>query len=95
MMGMMMPETCGAVFKRQVINLRSCCIWLVDSVENMMMHGIANSKLKSLKTYLYERLYLRTISVYICLFDVELPEGYPKRTEICRNVSKLPVKLYL
>jgi hypothetical protein len=33
MMGMMMPETCWAVFKRQVINLRICCIWLVDSVE--------------------------------------------------------------
>jgi len=30
MMGMRMPETCGAVFKRQVINLRNCCIWLVD-----------------------------------------------------------------
>jgi len=30
-MGMRMPETCWAVFKRQVINLRSCCIWLVDT----------------------------------------------------------------
>ena len=37
-----MPETCWAVFKRQVINLRSCCILLVDSVESMMMHGLAN-----------------------------------------------------
>jgi len=35
MMGMRMPETCWAVFKRQVINLRSCCILFVDSVENM------------------------------------------------------------
>jgi hypothetical protein len=33
MMGMRMPETCWAVSKRQVINLRSCCILLVDSVE--------------------------------------------------------------
>ena len=33
MMGMRMPETCWAVFKWQVINLRSCCVWLVDSVE--------------------------------------------------------------
>jgi len=31
-------------FKRQVINLRNCCIWLVDSVESMMMHGLANPK---------------------------------------------------
>jgi len=33
-MGMRMPKTCWAVFKWQVINLRICCIWLVDSVEN-------------------------------------------------------------
>jgi hypothetical protein len=29
----MMPETCWAVHKRQIINLRSCCIWLVDLFE--------------------------------------------------------------
>jgi len=45
MMGMRMPETCWAVSKRQVINLRSCCILLVDSVECMMMHGLANPKI--------------------------------------------------
>ena len=33
MMGMRMPETCWTVFKQQVINLRNCCIWLVDSFE--------------------------------------------------------------
>jgi hypothetical protein len=44
MMGMRMPETCWAVFKWQVINLRSCCIWLVDSVESMKMQGLANPK---------------------------------------------------
>jgi hypothetical protein len=33
MMGMRMPETFWAVFKRQVINLKNCCIWLVDSFE--------------------------------------------------------------
>jgi len=43
MMDMRMPET-RAVFKRQVINLRNCCIWLVDSFECMMMHGLANPK---------------------------------------------------
>jgi hypothetical protein len=32
-MGMRMPETCWAVFKWQVINLRICCILLVDLVE--------------------------------------------------------------
>ena len=43
-MGTRMPEIRWAVFKRQVINLRICCIWLVDSVESMMMHGLANPK---------------------------------------------------
>jgi len=33
MMGVRTPETCWAVHKRQVINLRSCCIWLVDLFE--------------------------------------------------------------
>ena len=38
MMGMRMPKTCWAVFKWQVINLRSCCIWMVDSVEKVSSH---------------------------------------------------------
>jgi hypothetical protein len=37
MMGMRMPETCWDVFKRQVINLRSCCISLANSVESHRM----------------------------------------------------------
>jgi hypothetical protein len=53
MMGMRMPETCGAVFIRQVINLRSCCIWLVDSVESTMMHGLANPKKYERKSSIY------------------------------------------
>jgi len=33
MMGVRTPETCWAVHKRQVINLRNCCIYLVDLFE--------------------------------------------------------------
>ena len=44
MMGMRVPKTCWAVFKRQVINMRNFHIWLVDSFESMMMHGLANPK---------------------------------------------------
>jgi len=44
MMGMRMPETCWAVFKRQAINLRDWCIWLVDLFECMMLHGHTNPK---------------------------------------------------
>jgi hypothetical protein len=50
-MGMRMPETCWAVFKRQIINLRSCCIWLVDSIESMVMHGLANPKCQWIFTF--------------------------------------------
>jgi hypothetical protein len=45
MMGMRMSETCRAVFKLQAINLRNCCIWLVDSFDCMMVHGLTNSQL--------------------------------------------------
>ena len=44
MMGMRTPETCWAVFERQAINLRNCCIWLVDSFECMKMHGLPKPK---------------------------------------------------
>ena len=46
MMGMRIPETCWAVFKRQAINLRDWCIWLVDLFEYLMMHGLTNPKFK-------------------------------------------------
>jgi hypothetical protein len=52
-MGVRTPETCLAVFKWQVINLKICCIWLVDSVEIMMMHGLANPKFVSLRKKSY------------------------------------------
>ena len=57
-MGMRMPETCWAVSKRQVINLRSCCILLVDSVESIMMHGLANPKLWWFHPYIHTRISL-------------------------------------
>jgi hypothetical protein len=41
MMGKRMPETCWAVFKRQALNLRDLCIWLVDSFECLMKNGLA------------------------------------------------------
>jgi hypothetical protein len=44
MMGMKMSETRWAVFKRQGINLRNCCIWLVDSFEYMILHVLTNTK---------------------------------------------------
>jgi len=37
MMGMRVPETCWAVFKRQAINMRDWCIWLVDLFELILV----------------------------------------------------------
>jgi hypothetical protein len=48
-----------AVFKRQVINLRIWCMWLVDSVESMTMHGLADPKPR---TYLLCVLHVPSIS---------------------------------
>jgi hypothetical protein len=39
-------KTCCDACKRQAINLRNCCTWLVGSFECMMMHGLANPKFK-------------------------------------------------
>jgi hypothetical protein len=49
MMGMRMTETCLTVFKRHAINLRDCCIWLVDSLECVKMHGPTNPKFTILR----------------------------------------------
>jgi hypothetical protein len=44
-MGMRMPETCWAVFKRKTVNLRNCCIWLVDSFECLNIICVCYSQL--------------------------------------------------
>jgi hypothetical protein len=38
MMGMRMPETCWAVFKRRAINLRDWYIWLIDLFEHFVQY---------------------------------------------------------
>jgi hypothetical protein len=53
MMGVRTPETCWAVHKskRQVMNLRSCCIWLVDLFEKYMptyLHSAFSASVTSL-----------------------------------------------
>jgi len=50
MMGIRMPETCWAVFKRQAINLRICCIWLVDSFERSTLSCIRTDYYSPWKT---------------------------------------------
>ena len=45
MMGVRTPETCWAVHERQVMNLRNCCIWLVDLFEMYDDARIAKFKL--------------------------------------------------
>jgi len=51
MMGVRTPETCWAVHtsKRQAINLRNCCIWLIDLFE--MYDDARTYKLQIIKIY--------------------------------------------
>jgi len=58
-MGMRMPETCWAVFKWQVINLRNCCIWLVDLFEWIIVHCLVLFKILLLLLLLYKRSFGR------------------------------------
>ena len=60
MMGMRMPETCWTVFKRQAINLRDLCIWLVDLFEYMMMHGLTNPKFR----YTYLIIFEKSVEIF-------------------------------
>jgi len=69
-MGMRMPKTFWAVFKRQVINLRDCCIWFIDSFGSMIMHGLTNPKFNtyffSTTTTVTRKLLIFTLYVH-CL----------------------------
>jgi hypothetical protein len=81
-----MPETCWAVFKRQAINLRDWCIWLVYLFECMMMHGLTNPKLKLIedfccncnnyftKTYILRPSVRRRLTSYTITFHDSLNE---------------------
>ena len=53
MKGVRTSETCWAVHKRQVINLRSCCIWLVDTVESKN-HFVHAPPCSTMSLHLYD-----------------------------------------
>jgi hypothetical protein len=46
MMDIRMPETCWAVFKRQAINMRDWCIWLVDLFDYLWCTDLQTLNLK-------------------------------------------------
>jgi predicted phosphohydrolase len=71
--------------------LRSCCILLVDSVECMMMHGLANLKISCYKTCCMQFHYVILVLSYISeTYLIELPfthtiseKNYPFWLIIC------------
>ena len=84
MMGMRMPETCWAVFKRQVINLRHCCIWLVDSFEctSYFVRYSATATVEILHiiplVWIYHTMHLSWFpwnSHHLCFFALILQDG--------------------
>jgi hypothetical protein len=50
MMGVRTPETCSAVHKRRLINLRNCCILLVDLFE-LIVNVLTKSNFSKIKLY--------------------------------------------
>jgi hypothetical protein len=83
-MGMRIPETCWTVSKRQLINSRSCCILLVDSVKCLMMHGLAKPKKYTLH---YTPTWCSVISL---IWDV----CYACNPHNCMLISWIPNWLY-
>jgi hypothetical protein len=52
-MGVRTPGTCWAVNKRQVVNWRDCCIWLVNLFEFLNPHPQFSHNFKYQRCYLY------------------------------------------
>jgi len=86
MMGMRMPETCSGVFKWQVINFRSCCIWLVYSVESLrivpfILLYVCNLSSKSLYFLIFS-----TPGIVICIWINIVKDKYNNfPTHLFRN----------
>ena len=66
MMGGRMPETCGAVNKRQDNKLENCCISLVIYLNCTMLHGLTKLK-KSDRGFLFSEA-VANISLWIRKF---------------------------
>ena len=87
MMGMRMPETCWAVFKRQAIKLRDWCIWLVDLFKYMMMHGLTNPKNDNINYLFQLRTYWAKMWTGLELFSIGTSD-IAYETAICPNQPK-------
>jgi len=61
------------------MNLRNCCNWLVDLVESMMMHGLANPK----------RLQWFSITYHLDEFKFQGLPFNAVRTEVCKFICSL------
>jgi len=76
-MGKRMPETCSAVFKRQVINLREWCIWLVDIFVYTMMHGLTTPEFTFRHSTIRSTILLfDTCSIGAAVTDVPADEDF-------------------
>ena len=87
MMGMRMPETCWAVFKRRAINLRDWCIWLVDIFECMMVHGLTNPNVWSVSLKI-----LRVITMLTVIsWETVWTDGRITNKDVLGNYSSLHI----
>ena len=72
MMGMRMPETSWAVFKRQVINPRNWCIWLVGSFEFELINQSRLLRNKHHEKQNWQECIRHTILILINVYPVPL-----------------------
>jgi hypothetical protein len=68
-MGVRTPETCWAVHKRQIINLRNCCIWLVDLFEVYAMYPWMYLRARARARARVCVFVCVCVSVYVCISD--------------------------
>jgi hypothetical protein len=79
-MGIRMPETCWAIFKRQSINLRDWCIWLVDLFESQYCWGGGWRCLKCCCPEIWKHLF-----IYRCVREEEGRFYPPYRGHSCQR----------
>jgi hypothetical protein len=97
-MGMRMPETCWAVSKWQAINLWSCCILLVDSVEKIFddfSPSVLNGPFTKIPQFIFGKRIvsaLCVISLTLVLTSHMMPEVSVNRTKSCVHVSAMRTK---
>ena len=67
--------------------MRICCIWLFDSVESMMMHGLANPKLMYTSPREVTLFSINTLLIYAANFFITVSNYIEMSVLLCSLFS--------